>query len=157
MNSLSATAPIRMAALPKHYLQFTVRTYTKQMASTGLRCTGQWSANKYHQQPPTKRYISSTPQSQIKDYFPPPDAPKIKEVETAWAHPVYASPFVYINGKETNRETVIPKKKCIELLSATEKQRTGLTGLHLAVSGCCDGVWTWSQATNTLHQAKNTT
>ncbi|KAL2870766.1 mitochondrial alternative oxidase [Aspergillus lucknowensis] len=27
--------------------------------------------------------------TQIKDYFPPPDAPKIKEVETAWAHPVY--------------------------------------------------------------------
>lgn len=92
MNSLSTTAPIRMAALPKHYLQFTVRSYTKQMATTGLRCTGQWSANKCHLQPTTKRYISSTPQTQIKDYFPPPDAPKIKEVETAWVHPVYASP-----------------------------------------------------------------
>ncbi|OJJ64527.1 hypothetical protein ASPSYDRAFT_138533 [Aspergillus sydowii CBS 593.65] len=89
MNSLSTTAPIRMAALPKHYLQFAVRTYTKQMATTGLRCTGQWSANKYYQQPTTKRYISSTPRTQIKDYFPPPDAPKITEVETAWVHPVY--------------------------------------------------------------------
>lgn len=36
-----------------------------------------------------RRYISSTKQVQIKNYFPPTSAPKVKEVVTTWQHPVY--------------------------------------------------------------------
>nr|AAN39883.1 mitochondrial alternative oxidase [Aspergillus nidulans] len=90
MNSMSTTGPIRGGAIPKHYLQFTVRTYTRSMASAGLRYSNPPLVKKCYDQPTGKRFISSTPQSQIKDYFPPPDAPKIVEVKTAWAHPVYS-------------------------------------------------------------------
>jgi hypothetical protein len=90
MNSISTATPIRVAAtLPKHYVQFTVRTYTRGIATTGLRCSGSYFSSNYTHQPATKRLIHSTPKSQIKEYFPPPDAPKIKEVKSAWVHPVY--------------------------------------------------------------------
>ncbi|KAL2799103.1 alternative oxidase-domain-containing protein [Aspergillus keveii] len=90
MNSISTATPIRVAAtLPKHYVQFTVRTYTRGIATTGLRCSGSYLGNNYTHQSATKRLIHSTPKPQIKEYFPPPDAPKIKEVKPAWVHPVY--------------------------------------------------------------------
>lgn len=40
----------------------------------------------------SKRSISSTQQNQIKEYFPPTKEPAVKEVTTAWVHPVYAKP-----------------------------------------------------------------
>ncbi|KAL3484333.1 putative alternative oxidase AlxA [Aspergillus germanicus] len=36
-----------------------------------------------------KRYNSSTPGDNSKEFFPPPKAPHIKQVKTAWVHPVY--------------------------------------------------------------------
>ncbi|KAL3471889.1 alternative oxidase-domain-containing protein [Aspergillus californicus] len=89
MNSLSTKAPIRVAALPREYLQFTMRTYARNMTTTGLRCGTPFLVNRCHYQPTAKRSMHSTPQTHIKEYFPPPDAPKVKEVKAAWAHPVY--------------------------------------------------------------------
>ncbi|KAH8429024.1 alternative oxidase [Aspergillus melleus] len=37
----------------------------------------------------SRRFISSTSQNQIKEYFPAPDTPGVKEVTTAWSHPIY--------------------------------------------------------------------
>ncbi|KAL4817295.1 mitochondrial alternative oxidase [Aspergillus spinulosporus] len=88
MNSISTSGPLRVAAMSKHHLHFTVQTCTRCMASAGLRYSSLPLAKRSYDQSTGKRFISSTPQSQIKDYFPPPDAPKIVEVKTAWAHPV---------------------------------------------------------------------
>ena len=85
MNSLTATAPIR-AAIPKSYMHIATRNYSNVIAMNGLRCSGSLVANRH--QTAGKRFISTTPKSQIKEFFPPPTAPHVKEVETAWVHPV---------------------------------------------------------------------
>ncbi|OJJ48005.1 hypothetical protein ASPZODRAFT_64231 [Penicilliopsis zonata CBS 506.65] len=37
-----------------------------------------------------KRYITSTPQqTKIKEFFPPPETPRIKETDSSWVHPIY--------------------------------------------------------------------
>ncbi|KAI9929351.1 hypothetical protein ASPWEDRAFT_134941 [Aspergillus wentii DTO 134E9] len=37
----------------------------------------------------SKRFISATPQHRIKEYFPPPQSPGVKQVISVWSHPVY--------------------------------------------------------------------
>ncbi|CAG8930480.1 unnamed protein product [Penicillium salamii] len=37
----------------------------------------------------SKRFLSATSQSRIKEYFPPPHAKGVKQVHTHWTHPVY--------------------------------------------------------------------
>ncbi|PWY70951.1 alternative oxidase [Aspergillus heteromorphus CBS 117.55] len=96
MNSITATAPIR-AAIPMSCLHFS-GGYSRAVATTGLRCSGSLLATT-RQQKTTKRFISNTPQPKIKEYFPPPTAPHVKEVETAWVHPVYSE-------EQMNRITV---------------------------------------------------
>ncbi|KKK27292.1 hypothetical protein ARAM_001935 [Aspergillus rambellii] len=90
MNSLSTAAPVRVVALRQSYLHFTVSTYSRCIATTGLQCSSLAITNKCSRQPAPKRFISSTPQTQPKGFFPPPTAPSVKEVPTAWAHPIYA-------------------------------------------------------------------
>jgi hypothetical protein len=86
MNALSATAPLRSAA-PRAGLHLAVRTYSGVAVMTFNPChTRRRSAPLPS---PAKRLISSTPQHHIKDYFPPPESATVKEVHTAWAHPVY--------------------------------------------------------------------
>lgn len=86
MNTLSVRAPSRAAAKPQ-YLHLAVRTYSGVAATTLNPACG---ANKRTSilSLTSKRPISSTPQNQITDYFPPPKAPNVKEVQTAWVHPV---------------------------------------------------------------------
>ena len=78
MNSLTASAPTRVAPL-KPYLCLAARSYPCATATTGLR---------YSSTTANKRSLSSTPQKQINEFFPPPKAPHIREVETPWVHPV---------------------------------------------------------------------
>ncbi|KAJ5328235.1 hypothetical protein N7452_008625 [Penicillium brevicompactum] len=37
---------------------------------------------------PSKRFLSATPRSQIKEYFPPPRTKGVKQVNTHWVHPM---------------------------------------------------------------------
>jgi hypothetical protein len=100
MTSISAAAPIRVVTtLPKPYLRIsTVRGYSSAAAMAGLRSgntcllsPGHTSTTYQHQRSVApKRYISSTKHTQIKDFFPPPQAPHVKEVQSAWRHPVYS-------------------------------------------------------------------
>ncbi|EAU33760.1 alternative oxidase, mitochondrial precursor [Aspergillus terreus NIH2624] len=90
MSLSISTVPIRAAVFPKSYLLVSSRGYASLLATTSLRYSnGSLLATKpgYHRT--TKRFISSTPQQQIKEFFPPPNTPQIKESETAWVHPVY--------------------------------------------------------------------
>ncbi|KAF9888229.1 hypothetical protein FE257_009224 [Aspergillus nanangensis] len=91
MSLMTSTTPIRVASVSKSYLLLnTSRSYASLVATTGLRCgSGPLLARKRQSQTNTKRFISSTPQQQIKDFFPAPNTPRIKESETAWAHPIY--------------------------------------------------------------------
>lgn len=90
MSLLTSTAPMRATVFPKSYLFVASRGYTSLIATTGLRYSSSSPlAAKYHHPANTKRFISSTQQQQIKEFFPPPNAPHIKETDTAWAHPVY--------------------------------------------------------------------
>ncbi|KAJ5956130.1 hypothetical protein N7501_010409 [Penicillium viridicatum] len=87
MNTLSVRAPLRAAAKPQ-YLHFAVRTYSGVAATTlNPACEANKRISIFSLT--SKRPISSTPQNQITDYFPPPKAPNVKEVQTAWVHPVY--------------------------------------------------------------------
>ncbi|CAI7658060.1 unnamed protein product [Penicillium glandicola] len=87
MNTLSVRAPLRAAVRPQ-YLQLAVQTYSGIAATTfnppcGVsKRTSAFSLT-------SKRPISSTRQNQITEYFPPPKTPNVKEVQTAWVHPVY--------------------------------------------------------------------
>lgn len=88
MNSITATAPIRAAYLPKSHLHITLRGYTSLVATTGLRGGSSVFTSTRRPAMNSKRVISSTPHpTKIKEFFPPPEAPHIKEI-TAWAHPV---------------------------------------------------------------------
>lgn len=86
MNSLTATAPIRIASFPKPYLRLAVRSYTNAAATTGLRYAP-LAAKKAQQQTHGKKGISSTPYK-TQEYFPPPKASHIQEVDSSWSHPV---------------------------------------------------------------------
>ncbi|OQE45890.1 hypothetical protein PENCOP_c001G00571 [Penicillium coprophilum] len=87
MNTLSARAPLRAAA-KLQYLHLAVRTYSG-VAATTFNPTCGASKRTSSLSLTSKRPISSTPQNQIEDYFPAPKTPNVKEVKTAWVHPVY--------------------------------------------------------------------
>ncbi|RAH67172.1 alternative oxidase [Aspergillus aculeatinus CBS 121060] len=90
MNSMAATAPLRVA-IPKASLRFTMRSNPSVIIMTGLRCGSSTLGNNYYQHTYNKRFITTTQkQDKIKEFFPPPKAPHVKEVETAWVHPVYS-------------------------------------------------------------------
>jgi hypothetical protein len=58
-----------------------------------------------HQQfSPSSRQFHSTPRTQIKDFFPEPEAPSIRKTEAAWSHPLYTEEqmmSVKVNHRET--------------------------------------------------------
>ncbi|KAJ5237336.1 hypothetical protein N7489_007427 [Penicillium chrysogenum] len=88
MNTLSVRAPLRAAARPQ-YLHLAVRTCSGVVATT-LNSSCGVSKRTSAFSLTSKRPISSTPKSQtITDYFPAPETPNVKEVQTAWVHPVY--------------------------------------------------------------------
>ncbi|CAI7661580.1 Alternative oxidase [Penicillium manginii] len=90
MNSLPtiSSTPLRVAARPQSYFYLAARAYSGVAATSLPNC---YRVNK--RPSPViytpKRLISSTEHKQIKEYFPPPQTPGVKEVESAWAHPVY--------------------------------------------------------------------
>lgn len=89
MSSVSvlSTASLRTATHPNAYLHLIARSYSG-VAVAKLR--NSHAIQTYNSRVPytSKRSISSTHQNQIKEYFPPPQTPGVKEVTTAWAHPV---------------------------------------------------------------------
>ncbi|KAJ5460639.1 Alternative oxidase [Penicillium daleae] len=88
LSILSTTAPLRVATRPQTYLFLAVRTYSGVAATTlNSSCLA-----KQRPSPLTytsKRLISSTPKPQIKEFFPPPENPAVKDVASAWSHPIY--------------------------------------------------------------------
>ncbi|KAJ5596252.1 Alternative oxidase [Penicillium hetheringtonii] len=90
MNSLSAisSTPLRVAARPQSYVFLIARAYSGAAVTSYPGCC---RLNK-RPSPVTripKRFISSTQQNQTKEFFPPPHTPGVKEVDSAWNHPVY--------------------------------------------------------------------
>lgn len=88
LSTLSTTVPLRVVARPQTYLFLAVRTYS------GVATTAFNTSCLAKQRPvafayTSKRLISSSPQPRIKEYFPPPAVPGVKEVESAWSHPIY--------------------------------------------------------------------
>ncbi|CAG7940246.1 unnamed protein product [Penicillium salamii] len=83
MSLLSAT--VRQTAVRPQYLHLALRTYS------GVACTKYNPASqaKKSYTLTSKRPISSTHQNQNTEYFPAPKTPNVKEVQTAWTHPVY--------------------------------------------------------------------
>ncbi|CAI7670913.1 unnamed protein product [Penicillium bialowiezense] len=81
MTSLSTT--VRRTAARPQYLHLALRS---SVAYTS--CSPSYQVNKSYTLG-SKRPISSTHQNQTKEYFPPPKTPNVKEVQTAWTHPVY--------------------------------------------------------------------
>ena len=88
--TICTTAPLRAAARPQAHLYLAVRTYSG-VSSSHLHSSCRSKTHSSSLTYTSKRPISSTPQNQIKDYFPPPQTLGVKEVTTAWAHPVYVS------------------------------------------------------------------
>jgi len=89
MNSLSAisSTPLRVAARPQPYVFLIARAYSGAAVTSYPGCC---RLNK-RPSPVTrtpKRFISSTHQNQTKEFFPPPHTPGVKEVDSAWNHPV---------------------------------------------------------------------
>ncbi|KAJ6073038.1 hypothetical protein N7467_011123 [Penicillium canescens] len=82
MNSLMTSAPLRAAVRPQ-YLHLAAQT------CSGIAVTTLSSSLRTRSLNHTKRLISSTPQNQIKEFFPPPKSSNVKEVQSAWVHPVY--------------------------------------------------------------------
>ncbi|KAJ5959617.1 uncharacterized protein N7479_006767 [Penicillium vulpinum] len=87
MNTLSVRAPMRATARLQ-YLQLAVRTYSG-VAVTTFNPTCGVSKHTSAFGLTSKRPISSTHQNKINEYFPPPQTPNVKAVQTAWVHPVY--------------------------------------------------------------------
>lgn len=81
ISTLSTTAPFRLAVRPQSYLHLAVRSYSGLAATHHARNLA--SSPIYT----PKRRIHSTPQNQIKEYFPPPEVKGV-EVDSAWQHPV---------------------------------------------------------------------
>ncbi|GAD93597.1 alternative oxidase [Paecilomyces variotii No. 5] len=103
MYSTTATAPIRATSmLPKRGLRLTaLRCYSNTACTSGLRSGGFFIQNSnYHNRPQrqtdNKRVFSTTPRTQIKEFFPPPETDHIRDLESSWAHPVPTDnePFV---------------------------------------------------------------
>ena len=76
---------MRAAAKPQYHLA--VRTYSGVAAKTLKPASGITKRTSVFSLTP-KRPISSTPQNNNKDFFPPPQTPNVKQVQTAWVHPV---------------------------------------------------------------------
>ncbi|KAJ5125779.1 hypothetical protein N7448_005093 [Penicillium atrosanguineum] len=86
--SVSTAAPLRVAARPTAYFHLAVRAYSA-VAVKGINGSARANRNPAFFTCTSKRSISSTPQNQITEFFPPPKEPGVKEVESAWVHPVY--------------------------------------------------------------------
>ncbi|KAI9846877.1 MAG: hypothetical protein M1837_003489 [Sclerophora amabilis] len=46
----------------------------------------------HHHVPRAGRYFSSTARTNLKDFFPPPDAPHVQKTDAAWPHPMQVPP-----------------------------------------------------------------
>ncbi|KAJ6028485.1 hypothetical protein N7540_004061 [Penicillium herquei] len=90
MSSVSvlSTTTLRAAARPHTYIPLIARSCSG--VTIARLHTSHGSNNHAVSGVYTPKHgISSTPHHQIKEFFPPPRAEGVKEVETAWAHPVY--------------------------------------------------------------------
>lgn len=89
MYSTTATAPIRAASIiPKNgFRAASLRNYTSASPASALRA-GTFFVYQQHQKGSGKRVFSTTPRTQIKEFFPPPETEHIKDLESAWGHPV---------------------------------------------------------------------
>jgi hypothetical protein len=85
--SVSKTAPLRVAAQPTAYFNLAVRAYSG-VAVKGINGRRRANRNPALYTFTSKRIISSTPQNKITEFFPAPKEPGVKEVESAWVHPV---------------------------------------------------------------------
>lgn len=147
MNSLSASVPLRTAARSQ-YLHLALRT------CSGIACTAHRPASQATNLT-SKRLISSTHQNQIKEYFPPPKNPNVKEVSSAWVHPVYVFFDYLLPENIANMTSAILKPKCETSVLPTEKPPIGPTGLLWELSVSFDGAWTSRQAIDTPILARN--
>ncbi|KAJ6070029.1 hypothetical protein N7499_011916 [Penicillium canescens] len=98
MNSLMTSAPLRAAVRPQ-YLHLAAQT------CSGIAVTTLSSSLRTGSPNHTKRLISSTPQNQIKEFFPPPKSSNVKGVQSAWVHPVYTETQmkdIYIAHREAS-------------------------------------------------------
>lgn len=99
-STLSTIAPLRAARTPV-YLHLAVRAYSGVAVKTlhgssclNVRSSPYTSKRSIHSTPENKitptaqHHISPSSKKQIKEFFPPPEAPGVKEVASAWAHPV---------------------------------------------------------------------
>lgn len=87
ISSIPTTAPFRVAIRPTTYFHLASRAYSG-VAVKGINGSSRANRNLAPFTCTSKRPISSTPQNQIKEFFPPTKEPGVKEVETAWVHPV---------------------------------------------------------------------
>jgi len=97
MYSTTTTAPIRAASIfPKSGLRVgTLRccySSTSPAAAAALRARTFFAYNHSNRQiqkrDSGKRVFSTTPRTRIRDFFPPPETEHIKDLESAWGHPV---------------------------------------------------------------------
>ncbi|KAL2844086.1 alternative oxidase-domain-containing protein [Aspergillus pseudoustus] len=77
MPSFVATPVRAILGAPKPYQLL----YARKVTIPGILCLLR----------PARRFNSSAPSDRTKAFFPPPSAPHIKQVETAWVHPVYTT------------------------------------------------------------------
>lgn len=95
MYSTTATAPVRVASiLPRKGLRLTaLRCYSNAACTSGLRSGTFFLQNSNYaksqqQRTDNKRVFSTTPRTQIKQFFPPPETDHIADLESSWTHPV---------------------------------------------------------------------
>ncbi|KAJ9195106.1 hypothetical protein DTO164E3_940 [Paecilomyces variotii] len=96
MYSTTATAPVRVASiLPRKGLRLTaLRCYSNAACTSGLRSGSFFLQNSNYaksqqQRTDNKRVFSTTPRTQIKQFFPPPETDHIADLESSWTHPVF--------------------------------------------------------------------
>ncbi|KAL2003703.1 hypothetical protein VTN02DRAFT_2734 [Thermoascus thermophilus] len=90
MYSTTATAPIRVASIiPTSGLRAAgLRNCPSTSPASALRA-GAFFVYQQHQKGFGKRIFSTTPRPQIREFFPPPETEHIKDLESAWGHPIY--------------------------------------------------------------------
>lgn len=149
MSLLSAT--VRQTAVRPQYLHLALRTYS------GVACTKYNPASqaKKSYTLTSKHPISSTHQNQNTEYFPAPKTPNVKEVQTAWTHPVCAFSHPIRLEKEADRNLATPRPKCKISVLHTERRQIGQIGLLWELCASSDGAWTLRQDTNTPNLTKS--
>ncbi|KAJ5899460.1 hypothetical protein N7495_004204 [Penicillium taxi] len=84
ISTLSNAALLRTAIKPQIHLL--ARASTSITISTFCSYPANTRSSRLSQ---TRPISSSNPHNKTQEFFPPPQAASVKEVETAWAHPIY--------------------------------------------------------------------